>query len=457
MMVDVEERATADEAPAGYRMTELGVLPEDWRVASLRDVGDLVRGVTYSHGDVRALDHPAALPILRATNITPAGLELRRDLVAIRREVVKPVQYLRVADIVIAMSSGSKAIVGKSAPLTRSWSGSFGAFCGVFRVDSTAVDPAFVANVLQTDAYRRRIETSARGTNINNLSKEHILGFEFPLPPLPEQRAIAHVLSTVQRAREATEAVIAATRELKRSLMRHLFLYGPVPVDQVAGVRLKETEIGLVPEGWQSVTLGDLMANGHGEIQTGPFGSQLHSSDYKPVGIPVVNPTHLGVNSVRPDGIPRISREDADCLARHYLAAGDVLLPRRGDFSRYAYVDEAHVGWMCGTGCLRLRLHNPLLDNAYLALWLGTGKAQGYLSDSAVGTIMPNLNQKILNALPVALPPIAQQHVMVNTLAAVDKKLIVERNRNRVLDATLTELLRGLMTGTKRVSLGASQ
>ncbi|MDQ2744499.1 MAG: hypothetical protein M3Z66_19705, partial [Chloroflexota bacterium] len=109
-MVDLAEPTTADEVPYGYRMTELGVLPEDWRVVTLKDVGDLVRGVTYSHRDVRALDDPSALPIVRATNITPTGLELRHDLVAIRREVVKPVQYLRVADVVIAMSSGSRAI-----------------------------------------------------------------------------------------------------------------------------------------------------------------------------------------------------------------------------------------------------------------------------------------------------------------------------------------------------------
>ena len=102
------------------------------------------------------------------------------------------------------------------------------------------------------------LESKGTGTTFKEINKASVLNFPLPLPPLHEQKGIARVLSTIQKAIEAQDKVITATRELKKSLMRHLFTYGPVPVSEAEKVPLKETEIGTVPEHWEVVKLGDV-------------------------------------------------------------------------------------------------------------------------------------------------------------------------------------------------------
>ena len=111
-------------------------------------------------------------------------------------------------------------------------------------------------------------------TGRQRLSKTVLGNRLIPLPPLPEQKKIAHVLSMVQRAIEAQERIIQATTELKKALMHKLFTEG------LRGEPQKQTEIGLVPESWVPISLGELCEKPDGALQTGPFGSQLHKNEY---------------------------------------------------------------------------------------------------------------------------------------------------------------------------------
>jgi type I restriction enzyme S subunit len=293
------------------------------------------------------------------------------------------------------------------------------------------------------------IGTSAHGTR--RIGTSAIEDFRFPLPPLPEQRAISHMLCTVQRTREATEKVIDATRQLKQSLMRHLFTYGPVPVSEADQVELREAEFGTIPSHWESKNLGEMSDGIRGSIQSGPFGSQLHASSYVSSGIPIVNPTHLGMNEIRDTDIPLVSMEDADRLEKHYLKTGDILIARRGDFSRYAHITPKYSGWLCGTGCMRIRLTTQTLDDGFLGISFSTKRIQDYLKDHAVGSIMPNLNGKILANLPLAIPPILEQKTIYNTLRVIDSKIRVEESNYVALLKVFQTLLHHLMTGKVRV------
>jgi type I restriction enzyme S subunit len=112
-------------------------------------------------------------------------------------------------------------------------------------------------------------ETIGEGSTMKVLTIPKISNVSIPLPPLPEQRTIAYVLNTVRQSIEATERVIEAAHELKRSMMQHLFTYGPVSVMEGRGVSLKETEMGEVPVDWEKLKVDDVFEIKLGKMLSG--------------------------------------------------------------------------------------------------------------------------------------------------------------------------------------------
>lgn len=193
------------------------------------------------------------------------------------------------------------------------------------------------------------------------------------------------------------------------------------------------------PPSWDVITLGELCVSGGGEVQTGPFGSQLHASDYVSEGVPSVMPANIGDNRIVSQGIARVSQTDAARLARHRLRAGDIVYSRRGDVERRALVRPEQEGWLCGTGSLRVRVG----DNAHspwLSYYLGHSAVRAWIVRHAVGATMPNLNSSILAALPVTVPPLRKQRAIAEVLGALDDKIEANRRVSRLLEGRLTSL-----------------
>ena len=111
-----------------------------------------------------------------------------------------------------------------------------------------------------------------------------------------------------------------------------------------------------LPESWQLTTLGELLDKTGGSVQTGPFGSQLHAADYVDVGIPSVMPKNISVEGIDSSDIAQVSEEDIKRLSKYRLAEGDIVYSRRGDVEKCTLVGVREHGWLCGTGCLRVRL-----------------------------------------------------------------------------------------------------
>ena len=191
---------------------------------------------------------------------------------------------------------------------------------------------------------------------------------------------------------------------------------------------------GDVPVGWDFTTLGAVCERGGGSIQTGPFGSQLHASDYVPAGVPSVMPVNIGDNRIVEDGIMRITQADAERLSRHRLRVGDIIYSRGGDVERRALVREGQEGWLCGTGCLKVRLGSGVVDPLFASLYLGHPAVRQWIVQHAVGATMPNLNTGIMSAIPFALPPLPEQKRIAHILGTLDDKIELNRRMNATLE-----------------------
>ena len=183
-------------------------------------------------------------------------------------------------------------------------------------------------------------------------------------------------------------------------------------------------------------TLGAICAAQGGAIQTGPFGSQLHTSDYTEVGIPVVMPTNIGDGGISEEGVARIGQSDVERLSQHKLQRGDIVFSRRGDVTKNALVGEREVGWLCGTGCLKVRLGKTSIANPhFISHCLRLPETKEWLIRHAVGATMPNLNTGILASVPVSLPPLAAQNWIAELLGSLDECIATLRQTNATLEA----------------------
>jgi type I restriction enzyme S subunit len=199
-----------------------------------------------------------------------------------------------------------------------------------------------------------------------------------------------------------------------------------------------------IPRHWQPAKIEQVLT----VLQTGPFGSSLHQSDYRVGGTPVINPASLQNERIVPIAKMAVDASTLQRLASFKLRFGDIVMARRGEMGRCAIVTEREAGWLCGTGSLVLRPSTSIFAR-FLVLLIGSPFGREYLGGTAVGTTMQNLNQAILLNLPFGLPPLAEQRRIV---ARVDELMTLcdrlearlaesEADSRRLLEAVLHEAL----------------
>ncbi len=196
---------------------------------------------------------------------------------------------------------------------------------------------------------------------------------------------------------------------------------------------------------WTTTTLGELASLAGGEVRTGPFGTQLHKRDYvdDPLATPVVMPKDMVDGRIEVASIARVDDNVITRLSSHILRAGDIVLGRRGEIGRRAWIGETEDGWLCGTGSMRISLNDSTeIRPRFLFYYLGLQQSIGWLNSHSVGATMSNLSAGVVKQLPVQYPPLTVQDVIVATLDQFDDLIENNRHRIEILEETVRLLYR---------------
>lgn len=432
---------------AGFNETQIGLIPEDWDTDVIAGVidetisGDWGRDTNDGHPDwircqiIRGTDFPnvatGQLDKVPERYVRPSSAEKRQ---------------LGPDDLLVEISGGSKyqptgrilqmtpgALANAHVPLL------FTNFVKRYRVDQSRVATSFfhlfweyLYSIGRTRVYEKRT------TGIRNFKHKEFLSNEIiAFPPLPEQRRIADVLSTIQRAIEAQDKVIAAAKELKRSLMQRLFTYGPGQDPAPT----KETEIGEIPEHWGVARLADIA-----QTYSGSTPSRKNDAYWQPGQVPWLKSGELQDGLV--DDVEEfISEEALRETAVKFVQPGTLLVAMYG--ATAGKVGYSTIGTTINQAICAVVPRNEVFNSRFFFYWFAHTRSS--LLSKRFGGAQPNLNQQIIKDLVVPLPLRDEQEAIANTLSAVDAKTTAEERRKAALQELLTSMLQQLMTGQLRV------
>jgi type I restriction enzyme S subunit len=325
-------------------------------------------------------------------------------------------------------------------------------------------EPRFISYLLKTVNFQAYSDKAA----VPGVNRNHLHEAAVQIPSIDQQKAISRFLGDLDDKIELNRRMNDTLEAMARAIFQSWFVdFDPVcakaagePIESISqrlGLTpelltlfpddFEDSFEGVIPAGWLQSTLGAQAKLHGGFIQTGPFGSQLHAADYVDEGIPVVMPQDLVSRRVSVAKVARVTKEMAERLSRHALQPGDVVYSRRGDVERHALVSERESGWLCGTGCLLVRLGHSWPSQAYLSEALDLPTTREWLVRHAVGATMPNLNTSILGDVPLLVPPAPLMEAFEKIAGSLRQQQMANSLESESLAETRDTLLPKLLSG----------
>jgi type I restriction enzyme S subunit len=405
---------------------EIGRIPKEWEVARLGDISNQRNEIVQP--DQKGNDKFVGLEHLEKgeTNIKAYGLA---------SGVISSKFRFFPRDI----------LYGKLRPyLDKAVIADFAGICStdlvVIDQDKKKVYPNFLIYIIHSQNFISHAISTTSGTNHPRTSWKAIAKFRFGLPPLPEQKKVAEILSTVDQAIEKVDKAIEKTQRLKKGLMQELLTRG------IGHKEFKDTEIGGIPKAWKIMKLGEIGSVRYGLGQ--PPALEIN-------GIPMIRATNVKRGKIVKEGLIFISPSAVPNSRDPFLRVGDILVVRSGAYTGdAALVTKEWEGAVAGYDLIVTP--SDTIDSQFLTYYLLSSSVQKrHFVGLKVRSAQPHLNSSQVEETPIPIPPLPEQRRIAGILGTVDERLELLRKRKERLKRTKKGLMDDLLTARKRVRLEA--
>ena len=447
-------------------MSDRTKLPPGWKQTNLGTLGAFTNGINKGAEDfgfgVRFVN---LLDVFGKSGIDdfPSGL-----VNATAPEIER--YSLREGDVIFIRSSvkpsgvGLTAVIEKSLPQTV-----YSGFLIRFRPEPCQFETSFLRYCFYNEDFRREMiskSTVSANANINQVSLGQL---KVALPPPPQQRRIATILSTLDEVIEATEKLVEKHQQIKAGLMHDLFTRGlwtrpelargdhkglpceataqegqlRPPPEQAPGL-YQDSPLGLIPKEWEVVRLDTCVPESRPIV----YGILMPGTGHEG-GIPVIKVKDIRNERVDLSDILLTSPEIDQQYARAKTKAGDVLFTIRGSVGRVARVPEVLDGANITQDTARISAGS--VDPNYLLGFLTSHTASKYASVHTLGVAVQGINLGELRAMPVARPKCGEQEQIGGRLTSINVQIETEKEHLAKLRQQKQGLMHDLLTGRVRV------
>lgn len=432
----------------GYKMTEMGELPEEWENLRLGTIAFINRGFTWKKIQENQEHYDNTIPVIRIGNIKKK-LDTD-DLIFLGGVSEKEMKKYRLSknDIIMVGSNGNHDRIGNICIINEDMDYLFASFLIGIKVKNKNIFPHFLYYFLSLPINQKKITDSVTGTTgLGNLSLSFLDCYNIVSPPLSEQHRIVEILFTIDETIERTEALIEKYRHIKAGLMSDLLTRG---IDEEGRIRSEETHefkdspLGRVPDEWEF----DILNNLTDKITDGTH----HTPNYSDYGIPFLRVTDIQSNNIDLNEIKYISSDEhRELIKRCKPENGDILYSKNGTIGITKIIDWDWDFSIFVSLCL-IKTEHEKIRTDYLFYLLNSNIIKKQILLRSKQMTVTNLHLEEIKEFQIPLPSHSEQHRIAEILTATDTYIEKEQTYLNKLQQIKKGLMQDLLTGKVRVT-----